>query len=220
MTKRRFAALGAALLMAALSVTGCKKDGGSSDKDSSEKKPAVMNSDDRIAEAYKDVEDLETGPELSVSRTSAPAGGVAEVTISVDNADEMWNMCGLHIEYSEELKCQLNGSAEAHMTKYKAGDACDGFLTSSMEWFGDMPEDLAGQGKSMVFFAAVSSGNPGVSGDIVTFYLDVPEDAEPGTVYPIDFYYYNTDQFTNINGDKEMEKYAFTHWKGGSVTVE
>lgn len=220
MTKHGLAAMGAAFLMAAFMTTGCKKDSGSSDKESSEKKPAVMDSGDRIAEAYKDVEDLESGPELSVSRTSASAGGVAEVTISVDNADEMWNMCGLHIQYPEELKCQLNGSAEAHMTKYKAGDACDGFLTSSMEWFGEMPEDLAGQGKSMVFFAAVSSGNPGFSGDIVTFYLDVPEDAEPGTEYPIDFYYYKTDQFTNIDGDKAMEKYAFTHWKSGSVTVE
>lgn len=97
MTKHGLAAMGAAFLMAAFMTTGCKKDSGSSDKESSDKKPAVMDSGDRIAEAYKDVEDLESGPELSVSRTSAPAGGVAEVTISVDNADEMWNMCGLHI---------------------------------------------------------------------------------------------------------------------------
>ena len=74
MTKHRLAAMGAAFLMAAFMTTGCKKDSGSSDKESSEKKPAVMDSGDRIAEAYKDVEDLESGPELSVSRTSAPAG--------------------------------------------------------------------------------------------------------------------------------------------------
>jgi len=219
MMKRRFAALGTALLMAAVSVAGCKKDDKSSNGGSSEEKSAVINSEDRIAEAYKDVEDLESGPELSISRTSAPAGGVAEVTISVDNADDIWSLCGLHIAYPEELKCHMNEAAGEHMTKYKSGDACEDFLTSSMEWFGEMPEDLEGKGKSMVFFAAVSSGLPGINGDIVTFSFDVPEDAEPGTEYPIDFYYYKTDQFTDAAGDKAIEKYAFTHWEGGSVTV-
>lgn len=220
--RNRFIALSAAILLAASAATGCKKDDASSGTKKTQEKAAVVNSEDRVAETYKDVADLDSGPELSISRTSAPAGGRAEVTISVANADNIWNLCGLHFVYPEELQClKVGNSSESHMAKYDLGDACEEFgLASSMEWFGDMPEDLKGQNKGMVFFTAGASQNVGGSGDIATFFFDIPADAESGTEYPIDFYFYSTDQFTDSLGDKTIEKYAFTHWKGGSITVE
>lgn len=219
--KKRFTALAAVICAAATSFTGCKKDDASSGGSAAKEKSSVMTSEDRVAEKYKDVEDVRSGPQLSISRTTAPAGGRAEVTISVENADNTWNICGLHFIYPEELDCLNLGSEDSDMVKYSLGGACDNFsLASSMEWFGDTPEDLIGKGRKMVFFTAGDSTDSGLSGDIATFFFDIPADAESGTEYPFDFYFYSTDQFTNVSGDKTMEKYAFTHWQGGSVTVE
>ncbi len=224
MIKRRITALGAVLLMAASAVSGCKKDDGTSGggKGSSAAERNVSGSEERIAEKYKNVEDIGSGPLLSISNTSAAPGGQAQVTVSVDNADGAWAICGLHITFPDELKIKKldPDDPENHDTDYKAGESCEGFQSASMEWFGEMPDDLKEKNNGMVFFAAFSTENIGGNGDIVTYFFDIPEDAEPGTEYPIDFYFYDTDQFTNTECDVAIEKYAFTHWQNGSITVE
>ncbi len=226
MIRLRITALGAVFLMAASAVSGCKKDdeasGGGKGGSSGSGDRNVLGSEERIAEKYKNVEDISSGPLLSISNTSAAPGGQAEVTISVDNADGAWAICGLHITFPDELKIKKEtpDDPESHDVDYVRGDSCQSFQSDSMEWFGEMPDDLKGENKGMVFFAAFSTENRGENGNIVTYFFDIPEDAEPGTKYPIDFYFYDSDQFTNKDIDEAMEKYAFTHWQNGSITVE
>lgn len=217
--RMKTALIPAIVMLITAAFTGCSKnDAGSTVKN---KDAAVNSSQERVAEVYKDVEDISSGAVLSISHTEAAPGERAEVTISVENSGDPWNTCGLHFIYPDELECLSPSPDKPDLVEYELGDVCEDFvLASSMKWIGEIPEDLEGKGKNIVFFAAGAIDDDGGSGDIATFYFDIPEDAEPGTEYPFDFYYCSADQFTNVAGDKAMEKYAFTHWQGGSVTVK
>ena len=107
--------------------------------------------------------------------------------------------------------------------KYKAGVASE-FNTGivAMEWKKESnpPAELTEKGMGTMFFTVMFSGNEGQDGEILTLYLKVPEDAESGTVYPVGFYYLDTDMFRNTDNDSSFEKYAFEHMKTGTITVE
>ena len=47
----------------------------------------------------------------------------------------------------------------------------------------------------------------------------VPDDAQPGTVYKLGFYYKDSDMFRNAENDLPFEKYAFEHFQNGSITI-
>ena len=92
----------------------------------------------------------------------------------------------------------------------------------AMEWKkeNDPPEELVKQHLGTAFFTTMFSGNSGQDGEIIKLYLEIPADAESGTVYPLDFYYMSSDMFRNIESDMSLEKYAFEHTQAGSITVE
>lgn len=171
---------------------------------------------------FKDVPDVDKGPVLSISNTTAKAGEIAEVTVSVEGADLNWNNSGIHLTYPDVLKCVYQENDDKFL-KYKVGIASE-FNTGvvAMEWKkeNNPPEELVKQNLGTSFFTVMFKGNDGQDGEIITLYLEIPEDAESGTVYPLDFYYRDSDMFINTQNDKSFEKYAFTHTKAGSITVE
>lgn len=214
MIKKRIIAATAALLAAFSLTCGCENP------KESEVEENNYESNEKFDEMFKDVPDSEEGPLLTIKDTTAKAGEVAEVTISVENAEGKWNFCGLHIIYPEELDC-VNISDDKPDAEYTPGDACRRLnLNTAMEWQGKRPEELEDREVGAAFYTAVSTENNGKDGDIVTFYLKIPDDAESGDEYPVDFYYYNTDHFKGVENDLAFEKYAFSHWKGGTITVE
>ncbi len=210
----------AAALVLAVTMAGC------SSKSSSVKEkeaPDMFISRQEFEKSFADVEDTEKGPLLSIESVTAKPGETAAVSISVDTPDHNWAMCGLHITYSEELECETNGDSE--MVKYIVGEACgENPHTSAMKWQGDLPEDLASAHMKMLFFAALMSEEVGTSGKIATFYFKVPEDAKSGETYDLSYYYHSSestkDMFTTLDGDEAYEKYAFSHFTGGTITVE
>jgi hypothetical protein len=212
--KKRITAAAAALLTAFSAMAGCSKENESVPEEN------TFDSENAFNEIYKDVPDSEEGPLLKIKDTTAPAGGVAEVTVTVSNADLKWNICGLHIIYPEELDCinQREGEPDA---KFKAGPAAEGAsLQAAMEWFGVKTEEMAQRKVGSAFYTAAFTENYGGDGDIVTFYLQIPEDAESGDTYDVDFYFYETDLFKGTSNDMSFQKYAFSHWEGGTITVE
>lgn len=175
-----------------------------------------------IEEKFRDVPDAEEGAVVSVSNTTAKAGEIAEVTVSVKGADLKWNMCGMHLTYPEELKC-IYPEDEKTMLEYEKGEAVKyntGII--AMEWKKEdnPPEELVSKHLGVLFFTITFNANDGQDGDMITLYFKVPEDAESGTVYPIDFYYMESDLFRNVENDPSFEKYAFEHTQAGSITVE
>ena len=205
--------LAAVVLTALGAFCGCGKE-------ESKVEEILTESEKAFNEKYKDVPDDEEGPILSISNTTAPAGGRAEVTVSVKNAADKWNVCGIHVSYPEELDC-VNFNADSNDAEYELGDAArKASFSSAMEWQGERPEEMEKKKLGAFFFTAGFSMRSGGDGDIVTFYLDIPENAESGTVYPIEFYFFDADIFTDLSENRSMEKYAFSHWESGSVTVE
>ena len=120
--KHKFTAAVMAAAMAAAGLTGCmeKKQPSSSNKstetavttsaaenNSTPKGEFISESMELIKLKYADVPDLESGPELKISDTSAKPGEIAKVTVSVTGAKDKWSMCGIHITYPEVLECQM-----------------------------------------------------------------------------------------------------------------
>lgn len=171
-------------------------------------------------DSMADVEAAADGPRLYVGDTTAKAGEMAEVTLYVENADMQWNMCGIHLTFPDVLEVDMM-DVEQRLIKYSRGNAST-YSTASvgMLWVNNLPEALTSQNLGSLFFTEVFDGDHGLDGDIVTFYLKVPEDAESGTVYPIGFFYLEGDKFINKNNDYSLQKYAFENWEAGSITVE
>lgn len=213
-------------LSAALMITlcGCGKNNDTADDNTAaattaEGTTAFPSSAEMLADKFKGVTASADGPLLKISDSTARAGETAEVTLSVSNTHESWNTCGLHMTFPNELKC-VHKSEDAQDIKFRLGDACEGSGGSiALEWEQNLPEELTSQGLGSIFFTTIFTEN-GFDGDIVTFYFDVPQDAQPGTVYPIGFYYLTNDIFKSVDGDDAYQLSAFTNWQGGTITVE
>lgn len=182
----------------------------------------IPDSAEAMKNNFKDVPSVDEGPIISIGNTTAKAGEIAEVTVSVKGADLNWSNCGIHLTYPDVLKCVYMDNDDMFL-KYKKGEASEentGIV--AMEWKkqNNPPKELTSQGLGTMFFTVMFKGNGGYDGDIITLYLQVPEDAESGTVYPVDFYYLSTDMFRNDENNLSLEKYAFEHTQAGTITVE
>ncbi|MDE6034429.1 MAG: hypothetical protein K2G36_00760 [Ruminococcus sp.] len=182
----------------------------------------LPDSKNAMDEVFKDVPDIDEGPVISVGNTTVKAGEIAEVKVYLEGADLNWSNCGIHLTYPDVLECVYQEDDDMFL-KYKAGVASE-FNTGivAMEWKKESnpPAELTEKGMGTMFFTVMFSGNDGQDGDILTLYLKVPEDAESGTVYPVGFYYRDTDMFRNTDNNASFEKYAFEHMKPGTITIE
>lgn len=196
-----------------------------------DKKPNSDNSDSQSTEPYKLLTDVSAptttevkaasdGPHLYMGNTTAKAGEYADVTLYVENAEMKWNMCGIHMTYPNVLEPEML-NVEERLVMFTRGQASN-YSTASvaMVWINNLPEELTSKNLGCVFFTEVFDGDNGLDGDIVTFRVKIPDDAESGTVYPLGFYYMDTDKFINNSKDLSLQKYAFENWQEGSITVE
>jgi len=168
---------------------------------------------------FKDIPEAESGPVIKISDTSAKPGEIAKVTVSVTGAENKWNMCGIHITYPDVLQCQIENEEDL-TAKYELGEATKrsaGFV--AMDWQRNLAPELVRDKNRSVFFTTMFQDNNGMDGDIVSFFFKIPDDAQPGTVYDLGYYYMDSDMFRNLENDMSLEKYAFEHLEGGSITV-
>ena len=231
--RHKISALAAAMLLSAVCTTSCLD----ADKNKKDKEPqpttapvtaepVTDESGEEISESmelmrikFQDVPEAESGPVIKISNSEAKPGEIAEVKVSVTGADNMWNMCGIHITYPDVLECQLL-DAEELTADYELGEATkknSGFV--AMDWQKNLPDELIREKKRSVFFTTLFKENGGKDGDIATFFFKVPSDAQPGTVYKLGYYYMDSDMFRNYENDMSFEKYAFEHLENGSITV-
>lgn len=229
--KHKFAAAALALSLALSCAAGCSdtkkstpKNGGTavsgSGGSAQGNQGSVSDSMELMRQKYADVPDIDGGPFIKISDTTVSAGEIAEVTVSVRGAQQKWNMCGIHITYPDVLECQLRNEEDL-VPKYKVGDACElnmGF--EARDWRRNLHDELIKKHLRSVFFATIFKENDGLDGDIATFYFKVPDNAQPGAVYKLGYYYMESDMFRNFENDMSFEKFAFEHLTEGSITVK
>lgn len=232
--KHKISALLAAAAMAAFCMTGCleadkKENTGNTEPETTaarEVEPVTDEDGSEMSESmelmrikFKDVPEAESGPLIKMSKTDAKPGEIAKVTVSVTGADKKWNMCGIHITYPDVLQCQIEDEEELTV-EYELGAATKknaGFV--AMDWQRNLAPELTREHKRSVFFTTMFQENNGQDGDIATFFFKVPDDAQPGTVYELGYYYMDSDMFRDLDANMSFEKYAFEHLEGGSITV-
>ena len=230
--KRKLLSLIAVMAAAAACFTGCLDSGNSSSgastasEETTAAEPFTNDEGEELSESmelmyvkFRDVPALESGPVLKLSDTTAKPGDIAEVTVSVTGAADQWSMCGIHITYPDVLECQLDDPVELY-AKYEPGEAVKknaGFV--AMDWEDNLAPEMIREHNKSLFFTTMFMDDKGGDGDIATFYFKVPDDAQPGTVYKLSYYYMDSDMFRNSETDMSFEKYAFEHLQDGSITI-
>ncbi|HEZ7989044.1 MAG TPA: hypothetical protein RWN64_08245 [Ruminococcus sp.] len=163
---------------------------------------------------------------------------VQDIECSVSGAQNLWEVCGIHIVNDDRLSLVKNEITNNLL--WQSGDAVSSNAIS-----------LAICKENTVFFtsSAVATGmkfNDGTTkfggsdGVIMTYSVTVPDNVQPGDVYPITFKYVSTpaetedsrattDLFTNreywykaVNENAEideMTEYAINNWVNGYIKI-
>lgn len=157
-------------------------------------------------------------PVLTINNSEGKPGETVNVTVSLSGADQKWSMCGVHFSYDNTLSCVTQ--EDPKFAAYTQGDATkDMTAFVSAIWTENLIDELSANNKYSLFFASVGEGDVGTDGEIATFQFTIPADAQVGTVYPLEFFEYEGDMFSDLAADENLQQYAFTHWQGGSITV-
>ena len=163
---------------------------------------------------------------------------VQDIECSVSGAQNLWEVCGIHIVNDDKLSLVKNEITNNLL--WQSGDAVSSNAIS-----------LAICKENTVFFtsSAVATGmkfNDGTTkfggsdGVIMTYSVTIPDNVQPGDVYPITFKYVSTpaetedsrattDLFTNreywykaVNENAEideMTEYAINNWVNGYIKI-
>ena len=163
---------------------------------------------------------------------------VQDIECSVSGAQNLWEVCGIHIVNDDRLSLVKNEITNNLL--WQSGDAVSSNAIS-----------LAICKENTVFFtsSAVATGmkfNDGTTkfggsdGVIMTYSVTIPDNVQPGDVYPITFKYVSTpaetedsrattDLFTNreywykaVNENDEideMTEYAINNWVNGYIKI-
>ena len=190
--------------------------------DSGQKQSAVNTTSeggDAALGGESDTTEAPAGAILKLGDVTASPGETVEIPLSVTGTGEGWALCGLHITYPEELKPVILDEAETTV-KYKVGDASE-YRTSSicMEWRDNKTDYLMDNKLGCIFFTEMFNGNGGTDGEIARFFFEVPLNAKSGDVYPLDFYYQESDLFMDDSMNTAYQALAFENWQGGTLTV-
>lgn len=219
--KLRFAAVLAVIMAVSSLMTACSGNKKDDKKSASESVVSEVSQEQSMSADETAVPASGAKPVLSIGSVQGKPGETVDVTISLSGAAEKWAMCGVHVTFDERLTCVAN-ETDPKMPDYVKGDAVldiTGFV-SMLQIGEDRNEHLIENKQGSVFFAAAGEGDFGGDGDIVTYSFVIPQDAEVGTVYELDFYYREGDMFKDAAGDAALQDYAFSHWQGGSITVQ
>lgn len=215
MQKRILSLIAAAALFSGMAA-GC------SEKRSSSTATVQPQSSAQTSSASTD-EEAACMPVLSLNDTSGKPGDIVDVVVSVHGAEGSWAYSGVHFAYDEELEPVMDDSLKVDFRKGSAIEDMSDFL--AVNWTANGEEDrrtdeMKANNWNSIFFCTIATDDAGHDGDIAAFQFKIPEDAEPGKVYDLTFFYYENDMFTNVAKNQGMQDYAFSNWVNGSITVE
>ncbi len=175
----------------------------------------------------EEIENSEVKPRIIVSKEVlsldyAKANPKRTVTISIYGAEYKYCCTGLRFHFDERLTIGLRKTGKPDI---KRGPATDTFLFAverDKGWDDEGthssnidPSKAKQVGMDGFFVASASAGDDGADGLLYSFDVTLPDDIQPGDVFPIDVLYkenaYASDMFTDYgNKYPTMGPYLFT----------
>ena len=157
-----------------------------------------------------EIENSPVKPKLTVSKLIVPDSekqNIQQVEISVSGADYKYCNTGIHLFYDERLSISEDAIGRNQVV-------CGNKFLNSMN---SVSSNFDHSGMSCIFLSTFSINDDGEDGVLWTIDFQLPGDAQPGDVYPVDIEYCSQgnakDMFDNSAEDsnsKLMNAYVFT----------
>ncbi|MDD7185489.1 MAG: dockerin type I repeat-containing protein [Oscillospiraceae bacterium] len=160
----------------------------------------------------------------------AVAGETVCVTYEISGGSE-WSTSGIHFNYDSRLTPE--GSEGDGSIYYFNGEAVESLMLNVFSRTGedinnnivknnpDVPDisPYVSRQQNCVFVTTFSDKNIGKDGVVIGINMIVPDDAQVGDEYKCNFWFLDTDQFTDCEQDSSMQKYAFSNYQDCSIVV-
>jgi len=162
---------------------------------------------------------------------TASPGETVLITYEISGGSE-WSTSGIHFNYDARLI--PDGDNEGNIY-YSLGDAVsDMDMVQVWQRTGNDIHDnppaagsdivdispYVSRSQNCVFIITFSKENTGHDGTVAQINITVPEDAQPGDKYDLNFWNLKSDLFTDKNSDSAMQEYAFSNFQNCSITVK
>ncbi len=166
--------------------------------------------------SIESIQNSEIKPKITVtseciSFNEARENPIREINICVEGANYKYCSTGMHIHFDKRLDIDITPIGTPAV---EVGDALK-YCTVDTPTIDLTAEEYGMKG---VFVQSAANNNFGEDGVIWTISLILPDDVQPGDVYPVDIIYKSNpaakDLFTNVDNDttgKLMQAYAFTY---------
>ena len=163
-------------------------------------------------------------------RYKAVAGETVRISYEISGKSE-WSTFGIHFNYDAKL---IPDGEDDGSVYYSSGDAVSDINTCSV--YSRTGEDInshivkdnphvpdispyVSRQQNCIFVAAFSDKDTGKDGTVIEINMTVPDDAQAGDEYKINFWFLDTDQFTDCENNLSMQEHAFKTSQDCSIVV-
>ncbi len=161
---------------------------------------------------------------------TALAGETVHISYEISGGSE-WSTSGVHFNYDARLIPDGEGDGIIY---YSDGDAVNEMIMLNV--YSRTGEDInnnivtnnpdvpdispyVSRQQNCIFVTTFSCTNSGKDGTVIEINMTVPEDAQAGDEYKCNFWFLDTDQFTDCEQDLSMQEYAFSNYQDCSIVV-
>lgn len=163
-------------------------------------------------------------------RYKAVAGETVRISYEISGKSE-WSTFGIHFNYDARL---IPDGEDDGSVYYSSGDAVsDMFMFNVYSRTGEdinnhivkdnphVPDisPYVSRQQNCIFVTAFSDKDTGKDGTVIEINMTVPDDAQAGDEYKINFWFLDTDQFTDCENNLSMQEHAFKTSQDCSIVV-
>lgn len=163
-------------------------------------------------------------------RYTAVAGETVRISYEISGKSE-WSTFGIHFNYDARL---IPDGEDDGSVYYSSGDAIsDVYMFNVYSRTGEdinnnivkdnpyVPDisPYVSRQQNCIFVTAFSAENSGKDGTVIEINMTVPDDAQPDDEYKINFWFLDTDQFTDCENNLSMQEHAFKTSQDCSIVV-
>lgn len=161
---------------------------------------------------------------------TAKAGETVYISYEISGGSS-WSTSGIHFNYDARLLPAGDNEGNIY---YSKGESVSDSLTVNVyhrtgvdinkNIIRDNPEvpDISpyvSPEQNCIFVTTFAKENAGTDGTLIGVNMTIPEDAQEGDEYKCNFWFIDSDQFTDCGKDSAMQEYAFSHYSNCTIKV-